>query len=102
MQYQHKTKNEKGIRQKFEDEIADAEKKLFDYREKQLAAVRGVLTKNCEAENQNLLGMTLNAWIHDVAHEKHEREIEAEMKLVQERLKNVQGNAKENSKQAMM
>merc|ERR1719379_1283192 len=59
--YIMKLRAEKDIRQKFENEIADAERKLFEYKERQLNNVRGVLERNAAAGKGGLIGLTWNA-----------------------------------------
>merc|ERR1719247_2911953 len=62
-----KARAEKDIRKKFEDQIALCEKRLFQYKEAQIANVRGVIMRSSMEEQSVLMHMVWKFWLDEVA-----------------------------------
>eukprot|EP00440_Ansanella_granifera_P027149 gb/GFBE01029488.1/.p1 GENE.gb/GFBE01029488.1/~~gb/GFBE01029488.1/.p1 ORF type:complete len:567 (+),score=173.60 gb/GFBE01029488.1/:1-1701(+) len=77
---------ERQLRQRFEQEIADAEKTLFALQEKQLASVKGILMHQAEGASRHILEQTLEQWKREVQVLKADRKAEEDLKTVQGKL----------------
>jgi hypothetical protein len=84
--YVEKVHAENGIRKKFEDEIKNLEKKLFQYKEAQIANVRGVVGRFHMADTQALIAQIFKIWVDDVAEHKRDGDTAASMKAMQEKM----------------
>merc|ERR1719327_871097 len=100
-QWMTKAQAEKEIREKFEKQITDAEMTLIQYKEKQVSNIRNVIMRNAEQGNMEAVNMTLQAWIAETAHMKHEKEMEEEKKRIEAKLAGAQANAGGNAKKAL-
>merc|ERR1719502_1602582 len=64
--YLEKVHAEKAIRKKFEDQIALCERRLFQYKEAQIANVRGVIMRGAMEETDVLMHMVWKFWLDEV------------------------------------
>merc|ERR1719387_3460745 len=96
-----KVKGEKDIRDKFEQQIANAENKLIEYKQKQMSNVTGVLNRKAAESEGGLKGFVFAAWIQDIADRKKEAEMQAEMAAVQGKLQSYKSAQAENTKKVM-
>merc|ERR1712167_177589 len=79
-----KYKAEKDIHDKFRRQIDDAERKLIEYKEKQLNGVRGVLMRKATADDGEMQRAVLLMWQKaikefkgDEEQQQHQKELQA-------------------------
>jgi len=96
-----RVKSEKSIRDKFEDQITTAERKLFEYKERQLTNIKGVINRGNAAGIEDLLKTIWEGWGAGIREQKLEAEKAAELEAVNARLANVCSSAAENAKKVM-
>jgi AAA+ ATPase superfamily predicted ATPase len=70
--YVEKVHSEQAIRKKFQDQIDLCEKKLFQYKEAQIANIRGVLMRGAMQETEVLMHMVWKFWMDEVNERKME------------------------------
>merc|ERR1719240_1593679 len=68
-----KMKSEKDIRDMFEEQIAAADRKLFEYKERQLANVKGVINRGNAASVEDLLKSVFEGWNAGIMEQKREK-----------------------------
>lgn len=95
--YVEKCGAEKEIRKKFEDQIKNCERKLFAYKEAQIANVRGVIMRGAMEETEVLLHFVWKTWVDDVKEHKADGDTAAQLKAVQDRLASFEAQQKENA-----
>merc|ERR1711988_13277 len=95
-------KAEKEIHDKFRKQIADAEDKLIQYKEKQLLGVRGVLQRKAAETDGNLMDDIIRMWRKVIKEEKGDAESQMKMKQAQDKLAHMQKAQVENNKKVMM
>jgi len=95
--YLEKVQSEKDIRRKFEDQIADVERKLFQYKEAQIANVRGVIMRGAMEETEVLLHMVWKFWVDEVKEQKADGATAADLKALQDKMANFEAAQKENA-----
>jgi len=84
--YIEKVHAEHGIRGKFEDQIKNLEKKLFQYKEAQIANVRGVVGRFHMEETTALMHTIWKIWADEVAQHKLDGDTAGQMKAMQDKM----------------
>jgi len=92
---------EKAIRMKYEKEIADAEKKLFEYKEKQLAGVKSSLMRSARDTDQGLLNFCVQTWAAFIAENKRDGVNKQMMMELEGKLQTFQSKQSDNTKKVM-
>jgi hypothetical protein len=96
-----KVQCEKGIRKKFEDQIANLERKLFQFKEAQISNVRGVVGRLHMEETSQLLHTVWKFWHDEVLQSKADGDTAEELRIMQERMEQFQNGQKEKAGQFM-
>jgi hypothetical protein len=99
--YVEKVHAESGIRKKFEDQIKNLERKLFQYKEAQLANVRGVVGRFHMADTEALMHTVWKIWVDDIATHKMDGDTVAQIKIMQDRMDALQKDQKAKAGQFM-
>jgi len=86
---------------KYEKEIADAEKALFDYKEKQLKCVKGTLMRGARETDKGLLHFCLQQWANDIAEMKRDGVNKQIMMELEGKLKQFQSTQSDKTKKVM-
>lgn len=97
-----KYKAEKDIHDKFRKQIADAEEKLIQYKERQLAAVKGVLQRQAAESDGGILDDIVRLWRKVIQDEKGDLAMQERLKATQEKLASMEAATVENNKKVMM
>lgn len=92
---------EKKIRDKYEQEIADAEKKLFSYKEKQIAGVKASLMRGARETEEGLLHFCVQTWAAEIAEMKRDGVHTKDMMALEARLAEFSKNQSDNTKKVM-
>lgn len=95
--YVEKVKAEQGIRKKFEDQIANIERKLYAFKEAQIANVRGVIMRGAMEETDVLMHFVWKTWLDEVKEHKADGDTAAQLKAVQDKLNSFEQSQKENA-----
>mmetsp|Transcript_16247 Transcript_16247/g.37448 ORF Transcript_16247/g.37448 Transcript_16247/m.37448 type:complete len:544 (+) Transcript_16247:71-1702(+) len=96
-----KMKSEEHIREKYRIEAEEAQRKLFEYKQKQVEGVRNVLLRNCQDGDLGLLNLCVDLWAAEVKRAKADGDTAAAMQLAEDRLKAVSDGKKEATKNLM-
>jgi len=96
-----KVKAEAVIRNKFEKQLEDAERKLFEYKERQLGNVRGTLMRQARESTEGLLSMCMAVWTKYVADIKLWGDTDAALKSVEGKLTEFSSEQAANTKRVM-
>lgn len=99
--YIEKVHAEHGIRKKFEDQIKNLERKLFQYKEAQIANVRGVVGRFHMQDTEALMHTIWKIWVDEVAVHKTDGDTAAQMKMMQERMAAMEQGQKAKAGQFM-
>eukprot|EP00418_Pyrodinium_bahamense_P028509 CAMPEP_0179134594 /NCGR_PEP_ID=MMETSP0796-20121207/64053_1 /TAXON_ID=73915 /ORGANISM="Pyrodinium bahamense, Strain pbaha01" /LENGTH=551 /DNA_ID=CAMNT_0020833595 /DNA_START=65 /DNA_END=1720 /DNA_ORIENTATION=- len=94
-------RGERELRKKFEQEIEDAERRLFEYKEKQLAGVKGVLMRNARDGDEALVQFCLQTWSDQVAEIKREGTTKEALMAMEAKLEKFQSANSDNTKKVM-
>lgn len=81
-----RTKKEAEIRKQYEEEIAEAQKKLMDYKAAQLSNVRNVLQRSAKESNSGLIVTAIGALKAEAEDIKRVRNAKAEMNVLEAKL----------------
>jgi hypothetical protein len=92
---------EKGIRSKFEDQIANLERKLFQFKEAQIANVRGVVGRLHMEETEQLMHTVWKFWHDEVLTSKADGDTAEQLRLVQEKMATFENGQKAKAGQFM-
>jgi len=92
---------EREIRAKFEAEIAQAEKALYDYKQKQLQGVKGVLMRKARDGDDTLLAFCLRTWAEQLAEAKRDGTTKETLMALEARLQQFSSSQSENTKKVM-
>jgi len=95
--YLEKLHAEKEIRKKFEDQIEMCERKLIQYKEAQIANIRGVLMRGAMEETDVLMHFVWKTWVDEVKERKADGDTAEQLKAVQERLAAFEASQKESA-----
>jgi hypothetical protein len=93
--YIEKVHAENTIRNKFTDQIKNLERKLFQFKEAQIANVRGVVGRFHMADSEALLATVWKIWVDDVALTKADGDTAEQMKAMQAKMDEM-GKAQRN------
>jgi hypothetical protein len=99
--YIEKVHAEAGIRKKFEDQIKNLERKLFQFKEAQLANVRGVVGRMHMADTETLMHTVWKIWVDEVAVHKADGDTAAQLKIMQDRMAALEAGQKAKAGQFM-
>mmetsp|Transcript_79471 Transcript_79471/g.208698 ORF Transcript_79471/g.208698 Transcript_79471/m.208698 type:complete len:567 (-) Transcript_79471:107-1807(-) len=94
-------RSEKHIRDKFEQEIGNAEQALIAYKKKRMENVRGVLGSGHAASISALMGMVVAAWREGIAEFKAEEEAQKAILALEGRLMRSTKGQVENAKKVL-
>mmetsp|Transcript_19202 Transcript_19202/g.55753 ORF Transcript_19202/g.55753 Transcript_19202/m.55753 type:complete len:529 (-) Transcript_19202:20-1606(-) len=95
-------KNEKHLHDKFRKEIDDAERKLMEYKQAQIANVRNVLMRNSEGSERLLLAESVRVWAKLVLEEKEERALAGDLESARQKMGGLKMAQKDNAKKSMI
>jgi len=95
--YIEKIHAEAAIRKKFQDQVEEWEKKLFKFKEAQIANVRGVIMRGAMEEQDVLLHMIWKFWLDEVNEHKNDGDTAAQLKIVQDKLAAFDQQHRENA-----
>jgi len=95
--YIEKMHAEKEIRKKFEDQIQMIEMKLIQYKEAQIANIRGVLMRGAMEETDVLMHFVWKTWVDEVKERKADGDTAEQLKAVQARLAAFEASQKESA-----
>jgi len=96
-----KYKAEKDIHDKFRKQIAHAEDKLIQYKERQLANVRGVLRRQAAETDGNIMDDIISSWRKITEQQKGDKVTQAHMKHAQEKLAHMQSTQLDSNRKMM-
>jgi hypothetical protein len=96
-----KYKAEKDIHDMFRKQISDCEDKLIQYKERQLANVKGVLMRKAAEQDGGILDDVIRLWRKVIMDEKGDKEMQAHMKATQEKIANMNKANIANNKKFM-
>mmetsp|Transcript_120864 Transcript_120864/g.189584 ORF Transcript_120864/g.189584 Transcript_120864/m.189584 type:complete len:551 (+) Transcript_120864:62-1714(+) len=99
--YIEKVHAENGIRKKFEDQIKNLERKLFQYKEAQIANVRGVFGRLHMEETEALMHTVWKIWVDEVAQHKADGDTAEQLKAVQAKMAALDKSQKNKAGQFM-
>jgi len=88
---------ENAIRSKFQGMIDDATGKLVQYKEAQIANIRGVLMRGAMEETETLMHMVWKFWMDEVNERKMEGDTAEQLKAVQDKLNGFEQSQRENA-----
>jgi len=97
MGYLTKVHAEKEIRDRFQGQIDLCVKKLLQYKEAQIANIRGVLMRGAMEDQDVLMHMVWKFWMDEVNERKFDGDTAEALKLVQDRLNSFEQSQKENA-----
>jgi hypothetical protein len=92
-----KAKAEQAIRQRFQDQIDNATKKLLQFKEAQIANIRGVLMRGAMEDQDVLLHMVWKFWMDEVNERKADGDTAEQLKAVQDKLNSFEATQRENA-----
>jgi hypothetical protein len=95
--YIEKVRAEQGIRKRFEDQIVNIETKLIQFKEAQIANVRGVIMRGAMEETEVLMHFVWKTWYDDVQEHKAGGDTAAALKALQDKMANFEQQQKENA-----
>merc|ERR1719183_857931 len=95
--YIEKVHAENAIRQKFQDIIDLCNKKLLQFKEAQIANIRGVLMRGAMEDQDVLMHMVWKFWLDEVNEHKADGDTAAQLKAVQDRLNSFEAQQRENA-----
>jgi len=99
--FQQKMKSEKGIRDKFEAEIAHMEEMLQSYKTAQLNNVRSVLLRAAAEGDEGLMKQVWKAWADEVQETKRVAGSQEALKAMEAKLANYASDQAANTKKVM-
>mmetsp|Transcript_103597 Transcript_103597/g.195069 ORF Transcript_103597/g.195069 Transcript_103597/m.195069 type:complete len:578 (+) Transcript_103597:113-1846(+) len=96
-----KWKAEKLMRERFEQQIKDAEDKYIQYKAAQISNISGVLLRSAMEENSSLLAGVFKVWWDEIASKQMDAESKAKLKAVEDKLKQMAEAQTANAKRVM-
>lgn len=96
-----KVYSEKEIHDKFQKEIDDAQRKLMEYKQKQVSNIRNVLQMNNEMNGKFLLTEGFRLWAKEVVDQKEEKAISGQLEATKDKMATLKANQKDNAKKTM-
>jgi len=99
--YVEKCQAEKEIRKRFQDQIDTCKMKLVQYKEAQMANVKGVLMRGAAGETEVLLHFVWKTWTDEVKERKAEGDTAEAMKAAQDKMNSFEQSQKEKAGQFM-
>merc|ERR1712217_432446 len=95
------TKQDRQIRQKYEDELAAAEKRLYDWKKNQLERVKDVLMRQAREGDGALIGTCLRSWKKEIDAMKLDGDTKANLEAMNNKLNQFKTDQKEKTKGVM-
>merc|ERR1719183_2838795 len=95
--YMEKVHAEQEIRGRFQAQIDNCTKKLLQYKEAQIANIRGVLMRGAMEDQDVLMHMVWKFWVDDVNEHKADGDTAAQLKAVQDKLNSFEASQRENA-----
>lgn len=92
---------EKAVRQKYEKEIADAEKALFTYKERQLKGVKDSLMRSARDSDDGLVHYCIRHWYTEIQENKRLGVNKKTMMEMEAKLNEFQTKQSDNTKKVM-
>lgn len=96
-----KVYSEKEIHHKFQKEIDDANRKLMEYKQKQITNIRNVLQMNSEFNNKFLVTEGFRLWAKEVVDQKEEKAISGHLEAAKSKMVTLKANQKDNAQKTM-
>merc|ERR1719388_144743 len=97
-----RTKKEAEIRVEYEERIAAAQKRLFDYKQSQRGNAKGVLLRQAAAGDSALIGEVFAYLCKEPMQRKADEEAEKKLKEIEAKLAAQAGKNKDNAKAVLM
>lgn len=94
-------KAEQDIHARLSAEVECAEAKLLTMKTSQVSNLRAVLSRRSEESSESLVREVFTEWLTILGKEKHEREIEVQLKAAQASLEGAKQSSKDNALAAM-
>jgi len=92
-----KMKAEQDIRNRFQGQIDNCVTKLLQYKEAQIANIRGVLMRGAMEDQDVLMHMIWKFWYDEVAGRKADGDTAAELQAVKDKLNSFEATQRENA-----
>lgn len=92
---------EKDIHDKFRKEIDDAQRKLMEYKQKQVSNIRNVLQMNSEGNSKWLITESFRLWAKEVVDQKEEKAISGTLEAAKNKMSTLKANQKDNARKTM-
>eukprot|EP00933_Yihiella_yeosuensis_P080994 TRINITY_DN94531_c0_g1_i1.p1 TRINITY_DN94531_c0_g1~~TRINITY_DN94531_c0_g1_i1.p1 ORF type:complete len:551 (-),score=161.55 TRINITY_DN94531_c0_g1_i1:129-1781(-) len=99
--FMEKEKSERGIREKYEKQLADLEDELNRYKMKQIENVRNAMMRGSEHEAEMLVRTTFSEWAKETQAVKAAKEAEAQMASLNSQLDRLNEEQIANAKRVM-
>jgi hypothetical protein len=93
--------NERKVRNKFEKEIQENEKALFEYKERQLKGVKGVLMRGARDTDQGLMTFCVQTWGSWVAEAKRSGTTKEALMKIEAQLQQFSDRQSNNTKKVL-
>mmetsp|Transcript_17577 Transcript_17577/g.30784 ORF Transcript_17577/g.30784 Transcript_17577/m.30784 type:complete len:537 (-) Transcript_17577:45-1655(-) len=100
-EYVKKLKREEGIRSEYQEQLDNANKKLFDYKQAQMDHVRSVMVAGSKDADMALMGVCFAALIEEALSSKMARETSKEVEELNKTLRGFADAAAEKAKSVM-
>merc|ERR1712060_930070 len=92
---------EKDIHEKYQKQIEDATKKLYDYKQARVANIRQVMMRTSEDAANLLVKECFRMMAKSVQDSKDEKELEATVKAAADKMAGMKAAQKDNAKKSM-
>jgi len=87
-----KARADNAVRSKYQAQLSEAEKKLFEYKERQLANIKGVLGRAHMEEGDNFRGTIIRFWYKQVEERKSGGDTADQVKAAKARLESMKSS----------
>jgi len=94
-------KKENEIRKEYEEQIEEAEKRLFDYRQSQLTNVRGVVERQAREVEGELVARCFQAFVEEVEEKKFRAAAGKDIAELEGKLKSMADSQSDNAKKVL-
>jgi len=95
-------REEAEIRKEFEPQIEDARAKLVEFKSRQLAKTRAVLSRKGEQKDSEILADAISIWREDIEEQKFQRENAAKLAALEAKLGDHKSAQVSNAKSVML
>jgi len=97
-----KEKETRRIRDKFKTQLEESERRLYMYKERQLANVRSALGRKCAEDGEGLLAWVLRGWAKEVKSRKEGGDTAKQIEEARARLESFKAEQSDNAKKALL